>query len=168
MVLPRPAAFRSLLSAQSKRIAAPRVSPSRAWQRVSRRGYSAQAGHEAPPAGSDLPWLIGSIAFTAPAAYYLFQSGPSGSGHAASHHDEVHGHESHAVKEPVEEAASEEPAPEPKAEEKPEAEAKAEAEPESESEEEEKSEPATPASSTEEDSSSETQKEAEPKETKAE
>ncbi|EZF32043.1 hypothetical protein H101_04360 [Trichophyton interdigitale H6] len=115
MVLSRSPALRSLW-AQSRRISAPRVPATRAWQRVSRRGYADQA-HGSHEAGSDMPWLLGSVAFTLPAAYYLYQSGPAGkSGHDA------HPHVEHAVEkvkevvsEPVKEEAKPEPAAEPKA-----------------------------------------------------
>ncbi|KAI1912605.1 hypothetical protein LOZ39_006366 [Ophidiomyces ophidiicola] len=94
MVLPRStAAFRTLLSTQSKRIAPRAARSSRVWQQSSRRGYSAEGGADSHKAGSDLPWLIGSIAITAPCAYYLYKSGPSNSSHG---HDHGHGHDNAA------------------------------------------------------------------------
>ncbi|KAK7747207.1 hypothetical protein SLS62_009149 [Diatrype stigma] len=52
---------------------------------AARRGYASGA-HEAAAQTSDLPWLIGSIAFTVPAAGYLIYKMPSRSGGGKAHH----------------------------------------------------------------------------------
>ncbi|EEH49624.2 uncharacterized protein PADG_05703 [Paracoccidioides brasiliensis Pb18] len=57
---------------QSTRVAGTRAS-SRVWQQVSRRTYA--SGLEVKKT-SDLPWLIGSVAFTVPAAAYLLSESP--------------------------------------------------------------------------------------------
>ncbi|EFR04699.1 hypothetical protein MGYG_07707 [Nannizzia gypsea CBS 118893] len=80
------------------------------------RGYSGRLTDSIPPFVEFR--LLGSVAFTLPAAYYLYQSGPAGkSGHDA------HAHVEHAVEkvkevvsEPVKEETKPEPAAEPKAE----------------------------------------------------
>lgn len=49
-----------------------------AFRQGLRRGYATEGSHKK---GSDLPWAIGSIAFTIPAAGYLLASGPDTPAH---------------------------------------------------------------------------------------
>ncbi|PGH03571.1 hypothetical protein GX51_03997 [Blastomyces parvus] len=81
MVLPRSTFFRTLFTAQqSTRIAGGRAS-SRVWQQATRRTYATGGGEIKK--SSDLPWIIGSVAITVPAAYYLFE--PKKPAHAEVH-----------------------------------------------------------------------------------
>ncbi|KAI9867834.1 MAG: hypothetical protein M1813_007656 [Trichoglossum hirsutum] len=85
MVLSRATAFRSLL--RSSAIRTSRAGSARQWGQTGRREY-ASGGHGAKNSSSDLPWLIGSIAITAPSSYWLLQQGP----------DKAHHHDSHSEK----------------------------------------------------------------------
>ncbi|WEW61132.1 hypothetical protein PRK78_006622 [Emydomyces testavorans] len=89
MVLPR-SAFRTLLSAQSRRVTARATRSSQVWQRAGRRSYATEGSAGAHTSGSDMPWLIGSLVVTVPSAYFLYKSGPSneGHGHGPSGHSE--------------------------------------------------------------------------------
>jgi len=69
---------------------------------VGRRTYASDHGAQK---SSDLPWLIGSLVVTVPAAGWLWQQGPTKSDHG-------HGHDAH-----TEEKHEDEPAEEPKEEE---------------------------------------------------
>jgi len=57
-------------------------------QQGTTRRFYASGGHEVPPKTSNLPWFLGSVAFTVPSAYYLLQSGPRGTGHHDGEHAE--------------------------------------------------------------------------------
>ncbi|PGH03402.1 hypothetical protein AJ79_07368, partial [Helicocarpus griseus UAMH5409] len=75
MVLPRSTVFRTLFTAhQSSRIAGARAS-SRVLQQATRRTYASGSGEVKK--SSDLPWIIGSIAFTVPAASFLLKQSPA-------------------------------------------------------------------------------------------
>ncbi|KAI9789287.1 MAG: hypothetical protein M1835_001769 [Candelina submexicana] len=91
MVLPRATTFRSFIQLQSRRtfLTPTRTQP---WQRIGRRGYASEGGHEPKKASGDLPWIIGSIAVTLPTCAYLLQPS-SDKGHAHEGHED---HEEHA------------------------------------------------------------------------
>ncbi|KKZ65733.1 hypothetical protein EMCG_08472 [[Emmonsia] crescens] len=83
MVLPRSALFRTLFTAQqSTRIAGARAS-SRVWQQATRRTYASGGGESKK--SSDLPWIIGSIVITVPAAAFLLADSPKKPAHAEVH-----------------------------------------------------------------------------------
>ncbi|EXJ84152.1 hypothetical protein A1O3_04819 [Capronia epimyces CBS 606.96] len=91
MVLPRSSALRgSIRSFTLKRVGAQARTNLRA---VGRRGYASEHGAKK---SSDIPWLIGSVAVTVPAATWLLSQGPKKSDHG-------HGHEEH-TEEPEEES----------------------------------------------------------------
>ncbi|EEQ89918.1 hypothetical protein RJZ56_004778 [Blastomyces dermatitidis] len=106
MVLPRSTLFRTLFTAQqSTRIAGSRAS-SRVWQQATRR--YASGGSEFKK-NSDLPWIIGSVGITVPAAYYLLADTPKNPAHAEVYvptpkdSEEPHVSEKQATKEAEEE-----------------------------------------------------------------
>ncbi|OXV11030.1 hypothetical protein Egran_01210 [Elaphomyces granulatus] len=81
MSVPRAATLRVLSAWQASRASArPRLNWRR-WQQFVRRTYASHEGHDSAKSGSDLPWLLGSITITAPAAFYLYNSGPHGREH---------------------------------------------------------------------------------------
>ncbi|ORY71524.1 uncharacterized protein BCR38DRAFT_417112 [Pseudomassariella vexata] len=88
MSLSRTVALRSTLRAASRR-ATPRLL---LWP-AARRSYASQ--HDAAKS-SDMPWLIGAVAFTVPSAAYLLYSGPSKS----DHHDDKYTEENHDAEAP--------------------------------------------------------------------
>ncbi|ETI21443.1 hypothetical protein G647_07790 [Cladophialophora carrionii CBS 160.54] len=96
MPLPRPAALRGSIQSFSLKRAG--IQARTSLRGVSRRTYATEHGGQK---SSDLPWLIGSIVVTVPAAGWLWQQGPTKSDHG-------HGHDAHAEKE-VEDAPAEEP-----------------------------------------------------------
>lgn len=59
---------------------------SRAWRQAGRRHYASQ-GHSEQKS-SELPWIIGSLAGTVPAAIWLLGQGPKQGDHG--HHEEKH------------------------------------------------------------------------------
>jgi len=84
MPLPRAAIPRPLLSAWHWQAALAPTRPRlnwRRWQQFTRRTYASHEGHGSAKSGSDLPWLLASITVTAPAVFYLYNSGPQGRGH---------------------------------------------------------------------------------------
>eukprot|EP01099_Mayorella_cantabrigiensis_P006569 TRINITY_DN5521_c0_g1_i1.p1 TRINITY_DN5521_c0_g1~~TRINITY_DN5521_c0_g1_i1.p1 ORF type:complete len:227 (+),score=37.49 TRINITY_DN5521_c0_g1_i1:139-819(+) len=94
MVLPRSSVLRGSIRAFTLKRAGTQARAS--LRSIGQRTYA--SGHEAKKT-SDLPWLIGSIAFTVPAASWLIAQAPETSDHG-------HGHEDHKAKE---EEAEEEP-----------------------------------------------------------
>ncbi|KAH0848505.1 hypothetical protein AYO21_00716 [Fonsecaea monophora] len=104
MPLPRSAALRGTLRSFSFRRAGTQARTS--FRQVGRRTYATEHGASK---GSDIPWLIGSLVVTIPAAAWLWQQGPQISDH---------GHESHST-EKHEEAPPEEPKEEEPSEEEP-------------------------------------------------
>jgi len=116
MALPRPTVFRTLFSSGSPRIAGTRAT-SRLWQRATRRTYASEGAHGSAQTRSDLPWLLGSVAVTAPSAYFLIQSGPGTKADEHGHgHGHGHGKEEKGHKEESAEEAKEESGPEPETE----------------------------------------------------
>ncbi|KAJ9613512.1 hypothetical protein H2200_003454 [Cladophialophora chaetospira] len=108
MPLPRPTALRGSIRSFSLKRAGTQA---RATLRgVGRRTYASEHGAQK---SSDIPWLIGSIVVTVPAAGWLWQQGPTKSDHG-------HGHDAHTEEEhedaPAEES-KEEGGEEPKEEE---------------------------------------------------
>merc|ERR1712000_487355 len=98
MALPRSAALRgSIRSFVAKRIG---TQARTTLRNVGRRTY---AQEHSTKKSSDLPWLVGSLVVTVPAAGWLWQQGPSKSDHG-------HGHAEH--KEEAEETSGEEHAEE--------------------------------------------------------
>jgi len=99
MVLPRSSALRGSLRSFSFKRAGTQARAN--LRGVGRRSYASEHG---ATKSSDIPWLIGSIVVTVPAAGWLWQQGPVKSDHG-------HGHESHEKEEPEEkeEAKDEEP-----------------------------------------------------------
>ncbi|KEF55690.1 uncharacterized protein A1O9_08440 [Exophiala aquamarina CBS 119918] len=102
MALPRSSALRSTIRSFTIKRAGTQARIN--LRSIARRTYA--SGHEAKK-GSDIPWLIGSVAATVPAAVWLWQQGPEPSAHG-------HGHESHGKEE---EAPQEEPEDKPEEEE---------------------------------------------------
>ncbi|EXJ78779.1 hypothetical protein A1O1_09181 [Capronia coronata CBS 617.96] len=99
MVLPKSSALRgSIRSFTLKRVGAQARTNLRA---VGRRGYASEHGETK---SSDLPWIIGSVAVTVPAATWLWSQGPTKSDHG--HADE--GHAEEEPKEATEEQSSQE------------------------------------------------------------
>ncbi|EER38246.1 conserved hypothetical protein [Histoplasma capsulatum var. duboisii H88] len=116
MVLPRSTLFRTLFTAQqSTRIAGARVS-SRVWQQATRRTYASGGGESKK--SSDLPWIIGSLVFTVPAASFLLADGPKKPTHSELHMpthkdtEEVHISEKQAASEVEEEGEKDKTEPE--------------------------------------------------------
>ncbi|EXJ55885.1 hypothetical protein A1O7_08816 [Cladophialophora yegresii CBS 114405] len=100
MPLPRPAALRGSIQSFSLKRAGTQARTS--LRAVGRRTYASEHGAQK---SSDLPWLIGSIVVTVPAAGWLWQQGPTKSDHG-------HGHEEKVVEEaPAEESKEEEESP---------------------------------------------------------
>ncbi|KIW64472.1 hypothetical protein PV04_09403 [Phialophora macrospora] len=103
MPLPRSAALRgSIRSFSLKRVG---IQARTSLRGVGRRSYASEHGTQK---SSDLPWLIGSIVVTVPAAGWLWQQGPTKSDHG-------HGHDAHAEKQhedaPAEDSEEEEESP---------------------------------------------------------
>ncbi|KIX08600.1 uncharacterized protein Z518_03256 [Rhinocladiella mackenziei CBS 650.93] len=129
MVLPRSPVPRGCIRSFALRKAGTQARAS--LRGVSRRTYA--SGHGPQQKSSDLPWLIGSVVVTVPAAAWLWQQGPEPS-------DDHHGHESHDThkKDEPEKAPKEEPKEEPPEEPKEESETTQEAVEEKEDEKESK------------------------------
>ncbi|RVX75106.1 hypothetical protein B0A52_01383 [Exophiala mesophila] len=99
MVLPRASVLRGSLRAATFKRAG--IQARTSLRGVGQRSYA--SGHEAKK-GSDIPWLIGSIVFTVPAASWLYAQGPTPSEHG-------HGHDAHkeeSAEEAKEESSGEE------------------------------------------------------------
>ncbi|EXJ76823.1 uncharacterized protein A1O5_01331 [Cladophialophora psammophila CBS 110553] len=105
MPLPRPAAFRGALQTFSLKRAGTQARTS--LRGVGRRTYATEHGaHKS----SDIPWLVGSLVVTVPAAGWLLQQGPQKSDHGhGSHTKEKH---EEAPPEASKEEEEEEPAKE--------------------------------------------------------
>ncbi|KAG9791528.1 hypothetical protein KCU88_g975, partial [Aureobasidium melanogenum] len=88
MVLPRSSALRGSIRSFTLRRAGTQARTN--LRAIGRRGYASEHGTQK---SSDLPWLIGSVAVTVPAASWLLSQGPKTSDHG--HHDESHATEKH-------------------------------------------------------------------------
>ncbi|KAK5085418.1 hypothetical protein LTR05_004703 [Lithohypha guttulata] len=63
---------------------------SRAWRQIGRRQYASE--HGGSSRSSELPWMIGSVGFTVPAAVWLYGQGPKKGSHGHEEtHEESHG-----------------------------------------------------------------------------
>ncbi|KAI9731004.1 MAG: hypothetical protein M1834_005465 [Cirrosporium novae-zelandiae] len=97
----RAAPLRSILRSQAPRLCRKPPYQAQLWRSIQKRTYASANGHGAHEAGSDMPWLIGSIAITLPCLYFVW---PSSSTHAGGGHGK---HEKHEKKpEKVEESGS--------------------------------------------------------------
>ncbi|KAF2083996.1 hypothetical protein K490DRAFT_69256 [Saccharata proteae CBS 121410] len=111
MLLPRPAALRvaSQLARPTRTL---RSSGVQRWQRIAqtgaRRSYASATGETAKKASGDMPWLIGSIAFTVPALWYLLRPGESSHHGHAEHHEEHHEEKEEEPQEEPQEESKEE------------------------------------------------------------
>ncbi|KAI9825922.1 MAG: hypothetical protein M1819_000441 [Sarea resinae] len=122
MVLPRVAAFRSVLRAQSVR--APRTPTfSQFTRQIGRRSYATEGGHHTKQASSDLPWAVGAAVVTLPSVFYLISSGEShgiAPAKVVKPQGHGHGHEEPSEESEGSEEVQSEPEPEPEPESAPE------------------------------------------------
>lgn len=146
MVVLRASAATRALGRTAMRRAGTQSRP-QAWRQLGRRQYATEHAKKS----SDLPWLIGSVALTAPAAVWLFGQGPKGGSHHAEHAHEEKEEEEEAPEK--EESSEDAPAEDSKDEEKEESKSD-EGEDKSEAKSEEKSEDKDEGDSEKKDDSS--------------